>query len=56
MRCDNALMLGPMVIQFTPPDFAKLEERTVIFTTSGDASMRVQVGAYRVDTDIVVRP
>ena len=56
MRCDNALMQGPTVIRFTPPDFANLDGKTVIFTTAGEASMRVQVGGYRLDTDIVVRP
>ena len=56
MRCDNALMQGPMVIRFTPPDFANLAGKTVLFTTAGEASMRVQVGGYRVDTDIAVQP
>jgi len=56
MRCDNAVLQGPTVIRFSPPDFANLDGKTIIFTTSGHAGMRVQVGTYRVDTDIVVRP
>ena len=54
MRCDEAVLTGPMVIRFTPPDFANVDGNTVIFTTAGTGSMRVQVGAYRVDQDLVV--
>ena len=54
MRCDEAIIQGPMVIRFTPPDFANLDGNTVIFTTAGEASMRVQVGGYRVDMDLSV--
>ena len=56
MRCDGAILQGPMVIRFTPPDFANLSENVVTFTTAGTASMRVQVGAYREDVDITVDP
>lgn len=54
MRCDDAVLTGPMVIRFTPPDFANLDANTVLFTTAGSASMRVQLGAYRVDREITV--
>ena len=56
MRCDKAVMQGPTVIRFTPPGFASTQGKTVTFTQSGEASMRVQVGGYRVDDEIEVRP
>ena len=56
MRCDGAILQGPMVIQFTPNDFAKVYGNEVEFTTAGDASMRVQVGAYRETIDVTVLP
>lgn len=56
MRCDDAVLMGPMVIRFTPPDFANLDSNTVLFTTAGTGSMRVQVGAYRLDQDLTVLP
>ena len=54
LKCDGALMQGPMVIRFTPADFATLDENVVTFTTAGEASMRVQVGGYREDMDVTV--
>ena len=56
MRCDGAVIVGPTVIRFTPPDFARTEGKTVVFTQVGSADMRVQVGAYRIDEEVVVYP
>ena len=56
MRCDGAILQGPMVLQFTPNDFAKVYGNEVEFTTAGDASMRVQVGSYRENMDVTVLP
>lgn len=54
MRCDGALMQGATVIRFDPPDFALTSDKTVTFTRAGEASMRVQIGAYRLDQMIEV--
>jgi hypothetical protein len=56
MRCDGALLQGPMVIRFTPPDFANLDANVVLFTTAGEASMLVQVGSYRETMSLAVLP
>ena len=55
MKCDGAVMTGPMVLQFDPLDFATTSENVVTFVQSGSARMMVQMGGYREYKDVEVR-
>ena len=54
LYCDGALLTGPLVLRFDPPDFADVSDNTVTFTQAGTAEMRVQVGSQRQTMDVTV--
>ena len=54
LYCDGALLTGPLVLRFNPPEFATIDENTVTFVQVGTAEMRVQVGAMRETMDVTV--
>lgn len=56
LRCDGATMLGATVLRFDPPTIATLEDNVATFVDSGDATMTMQVGAYRESLSLTVAP
>ncbi len=54
LRCDDALLTGPTVIQFDPLDFANVDENIITFTHSGKGYLKVQTGAEWAEMDLVV--
>jgi hypothetical protein len=48
------ILMGPMVLQFTPPETASLEENVATFLQPGDASLHVQVGVFEQDLEVTV--
>ena len=54
MKCEDAVMVGPMILRFDPPEIATVTENEVTFVQAGTASMRVQVGSYVERMDVVV--
>ena len=54
MKCDGAILQGPMVLRFDPLDFATIDENVVTFQLLGTGEMTVQVGAYRETMQVTV--
>lgn len=54
LRCDGATLIGTTVVRFDPPDFGMVDGNVVTFTQAGTATLRVQVGAYREETEVTV--
>lgn len=52
--CDDALLTGAMVVQFTPPEVAELEENVATFVEPGSATLNVQVGRHRASRDVKI--
>lgn len=56
LRCDGATMLGATVLRFDPPTIATLDDNVATFVEAGDATMTMQVGAYRETLTLTVSP
>jgi hypothetical protein len=56
LRCDGATMLGATVLRFDPPTIATLDDNVATFVEAGDATMTMQVGAYRESLTLTVTP
>jgi hypothetical protein len=56
LYCDDALLMGPMVIQVTPSSLATVGEHTVTFVEAGTGTIRINSGAIRYETDVEVSP
>jgi hypothetical protein len=56
LRCDGATMLGATVLRFDPPTIATLDDNVATFVEAGDATMTMQVGAYRESLTLTVAP
>ncbi|MFT7519163.1 MAG: hypothetical protein ACI9MC_001303 [Kiritimatiellia bacterium] len=54
LKCDEAVMVGPMILRFDPSEFALISENEVTFQSEGEAEMRVQVGSYVERMTVVV--
>lgn len=52
--CDDALLTGAMRLRFDPPDFARTDDNVATFLYAGTALMTMQVGAHKVEQDVVV--
>lgn len=44
LRCDDALVTGPTIIQSDPLDFMRLDENVVTWVYAGTGTLKVQVG------------
>ena len=54
LHCDEALLTGVTVLSFAPPEFATVDENVATFLYAGEATMRMQVGAYWQEQDVTV--
>ena len=52
--CDDVLMTGATRLTFDPADIATVSDNTAQFVETGTATMRIQVGAFRADREVVV--
>lgn len=54
LRCDGSTLIGTTVVRFDPADFGTVDANVVTFLRAGTATLRVQVGAYREETEVTV--
>lgn len=54
LYCDEALLTGTMLLQFTPPELASVEDNLATFLASGTGTMRMQVGSKWQEREVEV--
>ena len=54
LYCDEALLMGPMVIQVTPTSLATIGEQTITFVEAGTGTIRINSGAFRYEKEVEV--
>jgi hypothetical protein len=55
MRCEGVTLIGAMILQFKPRDFAYIESNNATFNYAGEAVMTLQVGRHVAHMDVLVR-
>jgi len=54
LYCDEALLTGTMLLQFSPPELASVEDNEATFLSAGTGTMRMQVGSKWQEREVVV--
>ena len=54
VNCDDARLLGPMVIAFDPTDFVSMDQNTATFLYAGSAVLSVTAAGSTMTDDVTV--
>jgi hypothetical protein len=54
MYCDDAMLMGAMILQFDPPEAAQVEDNVATFRQAGEALLMMQVGSRRAEKTVTV--
>lgn len=54
MYCDDALMMGAMVIRFEPTDMASFDENVLTWVKAGTGVLTIQAGSTKAELEVTV--
>ncbi len=56
LYCDDALVLGGLILRIEPPDMALVDENVVTWDKVGEATLSVQRGQETVEQAVTIAP